>query len=160
MNAHLLACAVVVSGLAAWLSLAVANNIRDRQTNIVLLGRMMRMDELLEDTELGLGLRRRAIAVDSRLPALSLSVVVIVQVAIAALLWRGAALLWLTSTGSDALAAVDAATLAVCAFAALWFAFLIGGLWYGYWIKMPQVHQVHLTLLTISVGTLVLLGQS
>jgi predicted small integral membrane protein len=159
MNAHLLACAVVVSGLAAWLSLAVANNIRDRQTNIVLLGRMMRMDELLEDTELGLGLRQRAIIRGSRLPSLSLSIVIVVQIVIAALLWRGAALLWLTLIGGDVFAAINAATLAVCAFTALWFAFLTGGLWFGYWIKMPQVHQVHLTLLTISIGTLVLLGQ-
>lgn len=154
---HLLACLVVVAGLAGWLSLAVVNNIRDGGTNVALLGRMMSMTELKTDKELGLGLRSRAIGDRSAFPRAALTAVIIVQLGIALALWAGALLLALALAGGNAAWAIDVASTAVTAFAGLWFAFLIGGLWFGYWIKMPQVQQVHLSLLTISIAALVLL---
>jgi predicted small integral membrane protein len=154
---HLFACLIIVGGLAAWLSLAVVNNICDGGTNITLLGRMMRMTELKCDCELGIGLRHRAIGDFSTFPRVALTLVIIIQVAIAMALWAGFVYLALALAGGDAQRAIDVASLAITAFAGLWFAFLIGGLWFGYWIKMPQVQQVHLTLLMISTATLVLL---
>ncbi|CAD0215726.1 hypothetical protein AGRHK599_LOCUS3981 [Rhizobium rhizogenes] len=34
---------------------------------------------------------------------------------------------------------------------ALWLAFMVGGFWFGYWIKQGAIHQVHMTLLIISI---------
>jgi Predicted small integral membrane protein (DUF2165) len=137
--------------------LHVFNNIRDGGTNVALLGRMMGMTELKQDAELGIGLRDRAIGERSTLPRTALTLVIIVQVVVSMALWAGCLMLAIALAGGDASRAIDMASLAVTAFAGLWSAFLIGGLWFGYWIKMPQVQQVHLSLLMISISTLVLL---
>lgn len=34
---------------------------------------------------------------------------------------------------------------------ALWLAFMVGGFWFGYWIKQGPIQQVHTTLLIISI---------
>jgi predicted small integral membrane protein len=152
-----LARVVVVSGLAAWLSLAVFNNIRDPGTNIHLLGTMMRMSLIEEDPAVGRGLLRRAVRSQTA-PRVLLTAVVLAQVIICALLWWAAVAL-LQAVGGDGQGRAQAiATLAISAFATLWLVFLIGGLWFGYWIKMPQVQQVHLTLLIIAVLVLVLVN--
>jgi predicted small integral membrane protein len=145
---------LVVAGLAAWLSLAVFNNIVDFGTNRFLLSNVTSMRELKADPNLGKGIIGRAVD-DNRYPALLLRFIIVVQIAIAFLLWRGA---WHLAFASDAAFAVGAANFGLAAFAALWFWFLIGGLYHGYWIKLPQVHQVHLALVIISIGSIVLVN--
>lgn len=145
--------AMLVSGLALWLSLAVANNILDPRTNITLLRQMMGMEELQRDGVLGQGLLWKAVRAPFAAPAL-LTCVIVCQLVIAALLWRGG---YLLAFGPDPVAAIDSARLALSAFAALWLFFLCGGMWFGYWIKLPQPQMVHLTLLVISIGALVLI---
>jgi predicted small integral membrane protein len=153
-----LARAAVVSGLAAWLSLAVFNNIRDPGTNIHLLETMMRMGLIEEDPSVGRGLLPRAVR-NKAAARVVLTAVILVQVIICALLWYAAYYLGQAVAGGGQLSQATAvATIALTAFAALWFAFLIGGLWFGYWIKTPQVQQVHFTLLTIALLAMLLVN--
>lgn len=145
---------LVTAGLATWLSMAVGNNIIDPGTNIHLLTQMMSMAELKQDGVLGQRLlwRRVEAAWTVRLVLL---LVIFAQVAVALLLWRATFLLGWTP---DAKAAVSAANLGVGSFAGLWFVFLTGGMWFGYWMKMVPVQQVHMALLAIAVATLILIN--
>lgn len=146
-------------GLSTWMSLAVYNNIVDRQTNVTLLHRMISMELLKTDPDLGNGLAGRAIE-NRTVAAHMLTAVVSVQILIIFCMWSGsiAYLLGVFEIAGVTLGAgVALASLGIGSFAALWFFFLCGGLYFGYWIKMPQVQQVHLTLLMISILTLILL---
>jgi predicted small integral membrane protein len=145
---------LVVAGLAAWLSLAVFNNIVDFGTNLFLLSNVTSMRELKADPNLGKGIIGRAVA-DDRYPALLLRIIITLQIGTALLLWRGA---WHLAFAVDPAFAKGAANLGLAAFAALWFWFLIDGLYYGYWMKLPQVQQVHLALVIISIGSIILVN--
>ena len=148
-----------LSGLAAWLSLAVFNNIVDRETNVTLLHRMLSMSLLDEDPDLGNGLARRALKRKGTAGSL-LNCVIIVQVLISALMIAGAVMFAFgVLDGSTAAynSAVTVSTLGLTAFGSLWFFFLCGGLYFGYWMKMPQVQQVHFTLVIITLLSLVFL---
>jgi hypothetical protein len=146
--------ALVMAGLAAWLSLAVINNILDFGTNKHLLANVTTMRELKADPILGKGLVGRARDGEGY-PAMILRVVIPVQIAVSLLLWRGA---WHLVVSEDRGFSVGAANLGLAGFMALWFWFLIGGLFYGYWMKMPQVQQVHLALVLISISAAILVN--
>ncbi len=145
---------LVVSGLAAWLSFAVMNNILDFGTNRFLLAKMLSMQELKEDADLGRGLTGRAVE-GMAYPSAVLRIVIVAQLCVSLLLWRGA---WHLAFTPDHAFAVGAANLGLGGFICLWFLFLIGGMYHGYWIKMPQVQQVHLALVIISIGSMILVN--
>lgn len=143
--------AIALFALAAWLSFAVLNNIRDPNTNRHLLGQMFTMQMLAEDPNLGKGLLKRSI--DSRgFPVVVLGAVVAIQLLLAAALWVAAisvGMAWIGRLETEI--AVAVANLAIAGFTALWSLFLCGGMWFGYWMKMWQVQQVHLTLFVIGL---------
>lgn len=150
---------VNLSGLAAWMSLAVFNNIVDRETNVTLLHRMLSMSLLDEDPDLGNGLAKRAIK-RKQTARLLLNSVIFVQIIISALMIAGAVMFAigaLDGSASAYLLAVKVATFGLTAFGSLWFFFLCGGLYFGYWMKMPQVQQVHFTLVIITILSLIFL---
>lgn len=146
--------ALTVAGLACWLGLAMFNNIVDFGTNRFLLSNVLAMRELKADPNLGKGIVSRAID-NPAYPRLILRIVIVAQVVISLLLWRGA---WHLTFSSDRAFAAGAANLGLGAFMSLWFWFLIGGLYHGYWMKTPQVQQVHLALVVISIGSIILVN--
>ena len=152
-------CVVLLGGLAFWLSIAVYNNLRDAGTNVHLLGLMFRMDLIREDPNLGNGLQYRArMNPNSAINALRAGVAV--QIIVALLLWIATAAIlawWFGVMNRDV--ALATANLAIVGFLGLWTFFLCGGLWFGYWMKMPQVQQVHLSLFTIALIAFVLIGR-
>jgi len=145
---------LATGGLAAWLTLAAANNVIDPRTNTHLLSEMMAMAELKRDAVLGQGLLWRSVS-SAALPRAILRLVIALQIGIVVLLWRAA---YLLGFGEHGAAAVAAANLALGAFASLWFFFLCGGMWFGYWMKMPQVQQVHMMLLLVSLAAMALIN--
>lgn len=152
-------CAVTLAGLASWLSIAVYNNVRDAGTNLHLLGLMVRMDLVRQDPEIGKGLLYRARQRPS-FPANLLRAVVVGQTVVALLLWIAAIVVIERLCGlAGRETAVGVAHLALAAFVGIWTTFLCGGLWFGYWMKMPQVQQVHLSLFTISLIMFVLIDR-
>lgn len=149
--------ALLLLAFAAWLAVAIVNNIRDRDTNVFLLGIMFRMTLLKEDPNMGNGLKHRAID-DRSFHRRALSVIVACQIVIAvALGFAGvaAAAEWL---GWPLVDATGVANLALALFASLWVFFLTGGLWFGYWMKQPQVQQVHMTLVLMAIGMFVIVN--
>jgi predicted small integral membrane protein len=140
---------------ALWLAVAVANNILDFGTNRHLLGNVTSMRELKADPVLGKGIVRRAID-DPRYAGLILRVVIVVQIIIVALMLRG---VWHLAV-SDRATGTGAANLSLAALFCLWFWFLIGGLYHGYWIKMPQVQQVHFAMVLLTLGGALLINMA
>lgn len=137
--------------IAAWLTIAAGNNQRDKPTNWLLLGVMMRQDLLKDEPVLGQGLKDRRID-DPDFPKTALKVIIGAQILIAVLLWIAAIFSGLDWLGYiDGVVAAAAINVAVGAFFALWTTFLCGGLWFGYWIKTWHVQQVHFTLFIIAL---------
>ncbi len=141
-------------GFALWFSLAVLNNATDPGTNTYLIGQMMRMDLVKEDPNMGNGIEWRALSA----PALHKGVlytVILVQMAAAALLWIAVykfAATWLRPPTPASIAdATLFGNIGFGAFAAIWIVFWSGGMWFGYWMKTPQIQQVHMTLLIMSM---------
>lgn len=143
--------ALMLLGLGAWLVIAVVNNIRDRGTNIFLLGIMFSMALLKEDPNMGNGLKHRAID-SKKFHASVLSAIVAYQVLTACLLLIAAAATAARWLGMPMMDATTVSNLALALFASLWIFFMSGGLWFGYWMKQVQVQQVHMTLVLISLG--------
>lgn len=149
--------ALLFFGFAGWMAVAVVNNIRDRTTNVFLLGIMFRMVLLKEDPNMGNGLKHRAID-DVRFHGRMLTFIVCCQIVIVLALGVAGlanAAAWL---GSPFASPAGTGNLALALFASLWFFFLSGGLWFGYWMKQPHVQQVHMTLVLMALGMFVLVN--
>jgi predicted small integral membrane protein DUF2165 len=144
--------------LAAWLSFAVANNIRDPDTNEYLLGTMFRMDLIKEDPRMGTGIEHRSYTSEVA-PKRVLQLVVAAQLMLSGALWVAALAMLGSWIGVVSIPiGVAIGNIALCGFLALWTIFLCGGMWFGYWMKMPQVQQVHLALFIIAILGLVLVA--
>lgn len=141
-------------GWACWLLVASINNMTDAGTNRLLLQRMIGMHELRADPALGKGLLWRAVDSETTCRWI-LNAVICCHMFIATALLYAA---WLFVTGAPIDESTAAGTLAFTGLCGIWFAFLCGGLWFGYWMKMPQVQQVHLSLLTLGALGLLLMS--
>lgn len=154
-----LAKTIVLLGIASWITLIAFNNITDPGTNTGLIGNMITMEAIKQDPAVGNGLEWRAWPRSLATPILV--AVIVLQVGIALLLWR-AAFKFLRDLfrGEEQLSSptLRAANVGLAAFASLWFFFLVGGLWFGYWMKMGPVQGVHFTLLIVSMLTILLVN--
>ncbi|GAA1072292.1 DUF2165 family protein [Nocardiopsis metallicus] len=72
--------------------------------------------------------------------------------------WATVAHLRLAFGRGDGTRATLLGNLALSALARLALMFLVGGLWFGYWITFGPAQQVHFTLLLVAVGGLVLVN--
>ncbi|KAB2758405.1 DUF2165 family protein [Brucella anthropi] len=160
MNAVVTAKSVLMLGIAGWMTIAVLNNATDPGTNRFHLGMMFEMALLSEEPN-GLGQNLRWRALPAAITATVLWVVVAVQAAVTAYLWKAA---WACAAAAlrspDPLpdAARKTAVRALTCFMALWLCFMIGGFWFGYWIKQGAIQQVHMTLLILSVLSIGFIG--
>ncbi|MFT5519806.1 MAG: putative small integral membrane protein [Enterobacterales bacterium] len=159
MNIDLLILCTVICGYGLWFSLAVLNNIADFQTNRFLIARMISMQEILDDSNLGNGIQWRALKGQHWSPIILTGVIFYQLLAASKLAIAGVALISLVITGgattTELLFDINIALLMMLA---LWFGFLTGGLWFGYWIKMPQVQIVHIMLVLVTLICLILVN--
>ncbi len=139
-------------GMTLWFTLVVINNMTDPGTNLHLIGQMMRMDLLKGDPQMGNGIEWRAV----NSPAVHKAVFVLViffQLLAVTLLWKAVIEFAMASgkpVSSDlVLHAISSANIGLGVLLAKMFWFWCGGMWYGYWMKTPQVQQVHMTLLVM-----------
>lgn len=160
MNAVIIAKSVLMLGVSGWMTVAVLNNATDPATNRFHLGMMFEMALLAEEPN-GLGQNLRWRALPNAITPVVLWIVVAVQAAITAYLWKAA---WGCATaalrGRSALPddTRQTAVRALTCFMALWLCFMIGGFWFGYWIKQGGIQQVHMTLLIVSVLSIGFIG--
>ena len=143
MLALLLIKIFLLGALGVWLTLALINNIVDKETNRYFINDMISMSQISADPIVGRGLLRRACH-DKKRAAFLLNIIVFAQCVIAIMLFFAAGSLLMTIFGFSMLIALSLANIALFTFMFLWFCFLCGGLWYGYWIKMGQIQLVHI----------------
>ncbi|MFT3690226.1 DUF2165 family protein [Paenirhodobacter sp.] len=160
MNAVVAAKSVLMLGLAGWMTVAVLNNVTDPGTNHFHLGAMFEMALLAEEPN-GLGQNLRWRALPGAVTPVILWLVVAVQTGITAYLWKAAWGCAATALrGGPVLPEATRATAirALTCFMALWLCFMIGGFWFGYWIKQGAIQQVHMTLLIVGALSISFVG--
>ncbi|GAB3128222.1 hypothetical protein GCM10027160_53570 [Streptomyces calidiresistens] len=141
---------VLLGGITVWLSLIAINNITDFGTNRALLEQTISMEALKEDPLRANGLEWRAMPESLAVPALI--AVIAHQVGTVALMWRAVATgvrVLRRKGGTGLVDFLRHTNHSLVAFLGLFIGFLVGGLWFGYWMHLGPVQQVHLTLLII-----------
>jgi predicted small integral membrane protein len=148
----------LLAGTALWFSLIAVNNTTDFATNRTLIGDTVSMKAIIADQTSGRGLHWRALPRGVAGPLLV--AVIAYQATAAAFMWRavltGARLM--RGAGQDVATFVRHANRSLTLFAGMFLGFLIGGLWFGYWMHLGPVQQVHFTLLIIGVLLAVLVN--
>ena len=147
---------VVILGLAAWLTIAVINNLTDPETNRMLLGHTIAMDLIWAEETLGAGLVWRAWP--ARWSTVLLYIVVVIQIICSTSLWWAAfSYAKAFSLNDDRILSVarNRALIALSLFVLLWMFFICGGIWFGYWLKQGAIQTVHMTLILIGINALI-----
>ncbi len=153
MDTALFASASLFMGLGLWLLLAATNNFMDKNTNTILLNRMYSMIDIKNDSDLGVKLLSRSIS-SLRFVKIVLNCGVIIEYLISLALIVSSILVASLAFGIEILpktTVIMIASLSLTAYMMFWFAFLISGLWFAYWIKLGEVQLVHFTLLILSI---------
>lgn len=143
-------------GLSLWLSIAVLNNWQAFRSSVGAVGATMAMEPLRQNPAIEIPLLTRAVR-SARLHQLALLVVLALQVVAALAAWTGSYQLIL---GGGLLAARPWLNLALSGFSAFVFAMLLGGLWFGYWIRQEGLQLTHLVLSIWAVVAFVLFNNS
>ena len=143
--------AILVLGFALWTMVAALNNITGFRGAAAAISGTMGM-VLLNDPPASVSpLTRRALT-SPRLAAVSLILILVVQIAAALALGLGGALLLADALGASAPEwGVAAALTGFALLTSLWFMMMIGGLWFGYWIRQEVLQLTHLTLLAVTM---------
>jgi len=144
---------MVLFGTGSWMLMAACNNLLDAKTNVILLTRMMSMEEIRLDGKMGQGLLYRSIQ-SSLFVFPMLRTIAAMQLVIGLSLLVSSVLImnipFYFIEISESIVAI-VVNLSILSLTLHWFVFLIGGLWFGYWIKMGQVQMVHFTMLILSI---------
>ena len=143
---------LIVSAYWFWLSLAAFNNITDFKTNYFLIKKMTSMEEIIADKNLGNNLQWRALQ-DKKWAKSLLIIIIAYQLFTSIHLGMATVSLFSAIISNEIISVqlINDINMSFTFALALWFGFLIGGLWFGYWIKMPQVQIVHLILVLITI---------
>lgn len=148
---------IALTWLTVWLSLITLNNITDFGTNQALIRQMFEMRPLIEDPVRGNGLEWRALPGVLATP--TLIGVTLYEIVIVALLARALPTGYrLLRHGGDPSRFTTRANVGLAAALILPTAFLAGGMWFGYWMFLGPVQQVHLTLLIVVVIAAILIN--
>ncbi len=150
----LFAQSAVVAFQAAWLSVAVQDNIRNPRLNERGFAAVLGMDMVKQDEEVYRAVSGRRVASPAVEKALFRALVA-AEVIVSGLLWIAALLLLLAAFGLVGhVAAREWATVAVLGFVAIWASLLIGGQWFWYRIGMLPALQAHFFLIIWGTATL------
>lgn len=143
---------VLTLGFGLWLLVAVLNHLRDWRGALAFISMFMRMVPLDQDPAIAIPLKSRRIE-NGAMHAAVLLAIVLAQTALGILFLTAA--YWLIR--GDLTAGLVFAEWAFAGLAALWFGFLIGGSWFGYWIRQDGLQRTHLTLLGLAILGLILI---
>ncbi|QCI68455.1 DUF2165 family protein [Phreatobacter stygius] len=148
----ILAQVIAVFGFALWSTLAFINNISDFKGFAHAVGVTMSMALLDQQPAIPTPLRRRAIT-NPALAKAALGLIALWQLATAILFWLSGVQFLL----GEAAMAKGSATLALAALTGLCFGFLLGGMWFAYWIRQDALQLSHIGLLIASLAATVLM---
>lgn len=139
-------------GLSVWLTLAVINNGQAFRSSVGAVGATMAMDPLRQSPAIDTPLLARAVRA-SGLHTVALLTVLVLQIGAALAAWTGS---YHLVFGEGLVAARPWINLALSGFSAFIFAMLLGGLWFGYWIRQEALQLTHLVLLAWAIAAFVL----
>ncbi|MCE5983641.1 MULTISPECIES: DUF2165 family protein [Pseudomonas] len=134
--------AVQAIGLSLWLGIAVLNNLQAFRASLGAVGATMAMAPLRQAPAIDIPLLSRALHATAA-HRIALLVVLVLQVVAAVAALIGTYVL-LIGTGLEP--ARPWLNLALSAFLGFSFAMLLGGLWFGYWIRQEGLQLTHLVL--------------
>lgn len=134
--------AICFLGFSLWLSIALINNLQAFSSSVAAVGATMAMAPLRQPPAIDFPLLARALT-SPALHRLAMPVVVLLQALAVLAAWAGCYEL-LLGAGLDA--ARPWLNLALSAALAFLFAMLLGGLWFGYWIRQEGLQLTHLVL--------------
>ncbi|MEN5201266.1 DUF2165 family protein [Pseudomonas wadenswilerensis] len=134
--------AVQAIGLSLWLGIAVLNNLQAFRASLGAVGATMAMAPLRQAPAIDIPLLSRALH-STAAHRIALLVVLVLQVVAAVAALIGTYVL-LIGTGLEP--ARPWLNLALSAFLGFSFAMLLGGLWFGYWIRQEGLQLTHLVL--------------
>lgn len=129
-------------GLSLWLCIAVLNNLQAFRASVGAVGATMAMAPLRQAPAIDIPLLGRAL----HSPAwhrVALLLVLVLQVVAAASALSGS---YLLVVEADLVQARPWLNLALSAFLGFTFSMLLGGLWFGYWIRQEGLQLTHLVL--------------
>ncbi|MFS2127785.1 DUF2165 family protein [Pseudomonas sp. Pseusp97] len=129
-------------GFGLWLSIALINNLQAFSSSVAAVGATMAMAPLRQPPAIDFPLRVRALA-SPALHRLALIVVVLLQALAVLAAWSGCYELLL---GDGLATARPWLNLALSAALGFLFAMLLGGMWFGYWIRQEGLQLTHLAL--------------
>jgi len=157
-SAILLAQSAALALPAAWLGVAVYDNLRHARLNAGEFARALRMHLVREETAIYREVGHRRVTARRSVRRLY-RLLVAVQIATVLLLWLAALSLLLAAVGGlSPVSARGLALLAMAAFTAIWGAFLIGGEWFWYRIGLVAAQWKHFYLLIWGLATLAFLA--
>ncbi|MFK0270321.1 DUF2165 domain-containing protein [Pseudomonas asiatica] len=130
-------------GLSLWLSISLINNLHAFASSAGAIGATMSMAPLAQPPAISLPLLGRAMTSPS-LHRLALSIIVLIQAAAALTAWVGCYELVL---GAGLEASLPWLNLALSATLGFLLAMLLGGIWFGYWIRQEGLQLTHLLLM-------------
>lgn len=142
---------VIIWGFAAWTGVAALNNVVGFKSAAAAISRTMAMTPLNDPPAIVSPLAGRALTAPGWSRA-ALTVIILVQIAAAAALAIGGAMLLGMAGASTATA--GGSTIALVGFTlltGLWLAMMIGGLWFGYWIRQEGLQLTHIALLATTI---------
>ena len=159
MDINFIIISVVFCAYGMWFTLAVFNNIADFQTNRLLIAKMMSMEEIKSDPYMGNNLQWRALD-DMRWSLVVFILVISYQAFIMLQFFTVGFDLFrdLFSGASISPELIVSVSMTFLMTTVLWFFFLIGGLWFGYWIKMPQLQIAHILLVILTLFCLTIVN--
>ena len=153
--------AAIVAFQAAWLTMAVFDNLRHPNINERGFERVFTMELVAQqDPDSFKDVSERRIE-NPRMEKALFRILVAAEVIVSALLWLGSLGLLLAAVGVIGHEGVRAlASMAVLGFTAIWVSLLTGGLWFLNRIGMLPAVQVHFFLTIWGVVTLIFLAAS
>ncbi|KGX35139.1 DUF2165 family protein [Burkholderia pseudomallei] len=130
--------------IAGWATIVTINNVQTFAATTSTVGRTMSMALLRQDPPVDTPLLHRV----------ALAIIVLLQAFTAIAMWGGVRLLLATAPPhAAALPWLDAGA---TGFAACALVLLLGGLWYGYWIRQEGLQLTHIALVVWSIAACLL----
>lgn len=160
METTLLLCqAGCLALLAAWLSVALRDNIRRPEINEQFTREVLSMARIERDYPAVLALVAERRVVSARIQRAVFVAIVAAEVMVTLLLWAGAVALLAAAAGI--IGATAARTLALAGtfgFVAIWAGFTTAGNHFCYWLCHDGAQNTHFQLLLWGMGTLLLIA--
>ncbi|WP_152224266.1 DUF2165 family protein [Pseudomonas sp. SCB32] len=141
-------------GFSLWLSIALINNLHAFASSTKAVGATLSMAPLALPPAIDSPLRIRAVS-SPALHRLALTIIVLIQAVAVLAAWMGCYGLLL---GDGLEAARPWLNLALSAALGFLFAMLLGGLWFGYWIRQEGLQLTHLALVVWTLLDFVVLN--